>query len=58
LGLGRETRREKDPVARGFVGVRKRNQEGEGTCCTGFRWKRGGEREKGPVALGFSLVAI
>jgi len=53
LGLGGETRREKDPVSRGFVGVRKRNQEGEGTCCTGFRCERGGEREKGPVALSF-----
>jgi hypothetical protein len=32
----RETRMERVPVARAFVGVRKRNQEGEGTCCTGF----------------------
>jgi len=44
--LRRETRRERDPVSRGFVGIRKRNQEGEGTCCTGFRCERGGE--KGP----------
>ncbi len=55
LVLGRETRRERVPVARGFwwrgtkesrrdgvpvarafVVVRKRNQEGEGTCGPGI----------------------
>ena len=29
-------RRGRVPVAKAFVGVRNRNQEGEGACCTGF----------------------
>jgi hypothetical protein len=32
----RETRRERVPLAPALVGVRKRNQEEECTCCTGF----------------------
>ncbi len=35
-GVAKETRRERVLVARAFVGVRNRNQEGEGACCTGF----------------------
>jgi hypothetical protein len=31
-----ETRRDRVPVARAYVGVRKRNQEGEGTCGPGI----------------------
>jgi hypothetical protein len=31
-----ETRRDRVPVARAYVGVRKRNQEGEGTCVSGI----------------------
>ena len=41
-GVAKETRRERVPVARAFVGVRNRNQEGEGACCTGFFGGGGG----------------
>jgi len=44
--------REKDPVSRGFVGVRKRNQEGEGPSIPGFCKKRNQEGE-GPSIPGF-----
>jgi hypothetical protein len=36
VGVAKETRKERVPVARAFVGVRKRNQEGEGTCVSGI----------------------
>ena len=35
-GVAKETRRERVPVARAFVGVRKKHQEGKGACCTVF----------------------
>jgi hypothetical protein len=35
-GVVVETRRERVPLALAFLGDRKRNQEGEGTCCTGL----------------------
>jgi hypothetical protein len=41
-GVSKETRKERVPVARAFVGVRNRNQEGEGACCTGFFGGGGG----------------
>ena len=55
----RESRNERVPVVRPFVGVRKRNQEVAGTCLPGFRcvWGMGGlrgnRRESVPVALAF-----
>jgi hypothetical protein len=36
--VARETRKERVPLALSFVGIRKRNQEGECTCCTDFWW--------------------
>lgn len=60
--VARESRNERVPVVRPFVGVRKRNQEVEGTCLPGFRcvWGMGGlrgnRRESVPVALAFLSV--
>jgi hypothetical protein len=36
MGGLRGNRRESVPVALAFLSVRKRNQEGEGTCSTGI----------------------
>jgi hypothetical protein len=45
-GVAKETRRYRVPVARAFVGVRKRNQEGEGTCVSGI-WVEGETTQQG-----------
>ena len=45
-GVAKETRRYRVPVARAFVGVRKRNQEGEGTCVSGI-WVGGETTQQG-----------
>jgi hypothetical protein len=55
-GIAKETRRDRIPVARAYVSVRKRNQEGEGTCGPGILV--GGiaketRRDRVPVARAF-----
>jgi hypothetical protein len=51
----REIRRESVPVALAFMGVRKRNQEGEGTCSTGI-FLRGEGEGKGTHSTRFFSV--
>jgi hypothetical protein len=50
-----ETRRDRVPVARAYVGVRKRNQEGEGTCGPGslVGGSKGNQERQGPSSPGF-----